>query len=131
MATLTKKLRWGKGYSGKLGNKAWIARITGVEVDVLSTGKVMPLTREFVDATRVEREHFNRARTVIEFTYDLEPGLYEQSAEGERSLFIVFANAEGAIKWSTVSAARARAIAERLDEGESFEAAIIATKEVA
>lgn len=75
---MTRTLRYGKGYAGKLGNKCYIARITG-------TDRQYGLARDFLEPTKVEREHFNRPRTIIEFTYELQAdGLYEISEEGER-----------------------------------------------
>ncbi|MCU0918738.1 MAG: hypothetical protein MUF16_00120 [Burkholderiaceae bacterium] len=120
--TMTRTLRYGKGYTGKMGNKCWIARITG-------TDKVFALSREFLEPTSVEREHFNRARTMIDFSYELEVnGLYELSAEGERWFAMCFTTAEGEIKTAKVSDARVRAWAEALDAGKTDNEARLASK---
>src|SRR5690606_1425031 len=76
--TVIRTLRYGKGYSGRLGNRCWAARITG-------TDNTYGLAREFLEPVSVEREHFNRPRTIVHFSYELEvDGLYELSEEGER-----------------------------------------------
>lgn len=76
MAQIT--LRHGQGYRGKLGNKCYVAWITG-------TDPQYGLARVFIDATRVVREHYNRPRTMVNYTYDIEPGrLYEIAEEGVR-----------------------------------------------
>src|SRR5690606_18622834 len=69
--TVIRTLRYGKGYSGRLGNRCWAARITG-------TDNTYGLAREFLEPVSVEREHFNRPRTIVHFSYELEvDGLYE------------------------------------------------------
>lgn len=122
MTTMTRTLRYGKGYSGKLGNKCWIARITG-------TDSHYGLSREFLDPTSVEREYFNRPRTIIEFSYELEvDGLYELSAEGDRWFAMCYATADGEIKTAKVSDARVKVWTAALDEGKTNREARLASK---
>lgn len=122
MTTMTRTLRYGKGYTGKIGNKCWIARITG-------TDKAYALAREFLEPTSVEREHFNRPRTMIDFTFDLEVnGLYELSAEGERWFAMCYRCTDGEIKTAKVSDARVKAWAEALDAGKTDNEARLASK---
>lgn len=123
MTTMTRTLRYGKGYSGKLGNKCWIAEITGSD-------NSYGLARTFIDPVKVEREHFNRPRTIIEFAYELAvDGLYELSAEGDRWFVGVFADAKtGEIKSMKLSDARVKAWVAALDEGKSNHEARIASK---
>jgi hypothetical protein len=116
---ITKKLRWGKGYSGKSGNRCWVAEITGTQ----GSG----LAHTFLDATEVKKEHFNRPRTIIHFTYELPPGLYELSEDGDRWFNLVW-DAGGTCKFSTPPRDRAVAIAKLMDGGSSFEEARLATK---
>ena len=75
----TRTLRYGKGYSGNSGNRCWIAAIHG-------TDKQYGLNRTFLDPDKVDREHFNRPRTMVDFTWELDAGLYEASESGERSI---------------------------------------------
>lgn len=120
--TMTRTLRYGKGYAGKLGTKCWVSRITG-------TDQAYSLAREFLEPTRVEREHFNRARTMIEFSYTLEvDGLYELSAEGDRWFAMCYATAEGEIKTAKLSEARVKAWVAALDEGKTDREARLASK---
>lgn len=123
MTTMTLTLRYGKGYSGKLSNKCWAARITGSD-------KTYGLAREFLEPVKVEREHFNRPRTIVEFTYELEVDcLYELSEGGERWFVGVFADAKtGEIKSMKLSDARVKAWVAALDEGKSKREARIASK---
>ena len=120
--TMVRTLRYGKGSAGKMGNKCWIARITG-------TDKHYGLSREFLEPASVEREHFNRPRTMIDFSYELEVnGLYEFSAEGERWFAMCFHAASGEIKTAKVSDARVKAWAAALDSGKTGNEARIATR---
>jgi hypothetical protein len=111
------KLSWGRGYSGKMGNKCWVAKIKGIDEEY-------KFDRTFLDADRVEKEHFGRQRTIINFYYNLEDGLYEQSEKGEKILFIVWDNE----KWKDIEEERAMKIAKLLDEGKGFEESRLATK---
>lgn len=122
MTTMTRTLRYGKGYSGKLGNKCWIAEITGSD-------NSYGLARTFLDPVKVEREHFNRPRTIIEFSYELAvDGLYELSAEGDRWFAMCYATAEGEIKTCKVSDARVKAWVAALDDGKTNREARLASK---
>jgi hypothetical protein len=123
MTTTTKTLRYGKGYSGKLGNKCWIAEITG-------TDDKYGLKRVFLEPSTVEREHFNRSRTIVNFSYELGTnGLYELSEGGERQFVGMFADEDsGAVKWMQLSDARVKAWAAALDEGKSDSEARVASE---
>lgn len=112
--TMMRTLSWGKGYTGKSGSKCWIARITGSD-------KVYGLQRSFLEPVNVEREHFNRPRTMIHFSYELVvDGLYELSADGERWFVGVWPRKDtGEIVSGRLSDARAKAWAVALDEGKS------------
>jgi hypothetical protein len=123
MTTMTRTLDYGKGYGGKLGNKCWAARVTG-------TDNTYGLRREFLEPTKVEREHFNRPRTIIHFSYELEiDGLYELSESGERWFVFVYAGAEtGAVKSAKLSDTRVKAWVAALDEGKSGKEARLASK---
>ncbi len=114
-----KTLRYGKGYAGKMGNKCWIAEITGSD-------EQYGLSRSFVEPVKVEREHFNRARTMINFYYDLGVGLYEASEGGERWFFAV--NKDGEYEAFRSSDDRVLAMAQLMDDGMSAEEARVATK---
>lgn len=120
---MTKTLRYGKGYSGKQGNKCWIARITG-------TDNKFGLRREFLEADKVEREHFNRARTIINFYYELEINcLYEVSESGDRWFICVYADkSTGEAKSMRISDARLEAWVAALDEGKGDNEARVASK---
>ena len=123
MTTMTRTLRYGKGYSGKLGNKCWIAEIT-------ASDNTYGLKRTFLDPTSVEREHFNRTRTIINFSYELAvDGLYELSAEGDRWIVMCYADkTTGEIKTSKISDARVKAWAAALDEGKTNREARLMSK---
>jgi hypothetical protein len=120
---MTKTLRYGKGYSGKLGNKCWIASITG-------TDNTYGLKRVWLAPSKVEREHFNRPRTIVNFSYELEAnGLYELKEEGERQFVGTFDDKDsGTVKWMRLSDARVKAWAAALDEGKSNSEARVASK---
>lgn len=118
-----KTLKYGKGYAGKLANKCWIARITG-------TDKKYVLSREFLDADNIEREHFNRARTIIDFTWHLDVGLYEASEQGDRWFFVVWVK-QGEHVAFTADDERVKSMVKLMDDGMSAEEARIATKKPA
>lgn len=108
---MTKTLRYGKGYAGKMAHKCWIARITG-------TDATYTLQREFLEPTKVERERFDRPRTMINFSYELEiDGLYELSEGGERWFAFCYAEDSGEPKTAKVDGDRVRAWAKALDAG--------------
>lgn len=121
--TYTKTLRYGKGYSGKSGHRCWIARITGTDTQY-------ELSREFLEPAKVEREHFNSARTMIDFTWELESGIYEASENGERWFIMVRPNKDGTMSAVQPTEERMRAILHFMDEGMEFEAARKATRPV-
>lgn len=105
----TRKLRYGKGYAGKSGNRCWIARIDG-------TDKKYGLNRTFLDADKVEREHFSRPRTMVDFTWELDVGLYEASESGERWIFCVFLHQDGEYKTFRPEQDRLKAILKLMDD---------------
>lgn len=118
---LTKQLTWGKGYSGKTGNKCWVAQIDGKD-------NKFGLSRSFVEADTVEREHFNRSRTTITFTYELPVGLYEISQHGERSYCIVWTDNRGTYKAFTPTDDRVKEMVNLMDDDDlSADEARIAT----
>lgn len=123
MTTMTLTLRYGKGYSGKLSNKCWAARITGSD-------KTYGLAREFLEPVEVKREHFNRARTIIEFSYELEVDcLYELSEGGERWFVGCWTHKDtGEVVTGRVSDARVKAWVAALDEGKTNREARLASK---
>lgn len=122
MTTMTRTLRYGNGYAGKAGNKCWAARITGTDPNY-------GLQREFLEPAKVEREHFNRARTMIDFSYELEvDGLYELSEDGERWIVMCYAAKDGEIKTSKISDARLKAWVAALDDGKTEREARLASK---
>ena len=119
--TMERQVAWGKGYAGKKGVKPYIARITGTDGND-------GLRREFLDADRVERAHFNRNRTMITFTYDLTPGLYEVKENGETTLIGVYTKETGGLATWKVREDRLVAMLALMDAGASFEAARVFTK---
>jgi len=121
--TTTRTLRYGKGYTGRLGNRCWAARITG-------TDNTYGLAREFLEPTSVEREHFNRSRTIVHFSYELElDGLYELSEGGERWFVGIWPHKDtGKPVCGRISDERAYAWARALDEGKSDREARKASK---
>src|SRR5690606_5219229 len=121
--TVIRTLRYGKGYSGRLGIRCWAARITG-------TDNRFGLKRTFLEPTSVEREHFNRPRTIIHFSYELEvDGLYELCEEGERWFVGVWPHKDtGEPVCGRISDERAYAWARALDEGKSDREARRASK---
>lgn len=122
-ATKTRTLRYGKGYAGKLGHRCWAARITG-------TDNRFGLKREFLEPASVKREHFNRSRTIVRFSYELElDGLYELSEEGERRFVGVWPHKDtGEPVSGRISDERAYAWAKALDEGKTDREARKASK---
>jgi hypothetical protein len=110
----------GIGYTGKMSNRAWVAEITG-------TDSTRVFARTFLDATRVERDHFGRARYTRTYTYELGPGLYEVSEHGERRYLLVWAKTDGAGRYNP-DEGRVREMARLMDAGHGFEAARKATK---
>lgn len=113
-------LKYGKGYTGKLSNKCWVARIAG-------TDKKYGLAREFIEPDSVEREHFNRPRTIINFSWSLDVGLYEYSEQGDRYFFVVNVK-DGEYKAFRPSDERVKAMAMLMDGGMSAEDARKATR---
>ena len=116
----SKTLRYGKGYAGMWGHKCWIAAITG-------TDKQYGLQRAFIEPESVEREHFNRARTMIDFEWELDVGLYEASEAGERWFFFVQRKKDGEYIGFRPTEARVKAMAELMDHGMPAEDARKAT----
>jgi hypothetical protein len=123
--TTTCTLDYGRGYTGKLGNKCWAARICG-------SNPTYKLEREFLEPELVEKDHFNRHRTIIHFTYRLKvDGLYELSEGGNRWFVAVYPHREtGEIEYSTVSENRAKTWAELLDKGATDNEARTQSKEL-
>ena len=119
--TATETLRYGKGYTGRLGNKCWIAEITGSD-------DTYGLSRSFLDPVKVEREHFNRRRTLVHFSYELAlDGLYELSAEGER-WFVGALPRKGEVVTRRLSDERVEAWVAALDAGSTHREARLASK---
>lgn len=119
--TYTLRIDQGIGYSGKHGSRAYVARIVG-------TSDRFDLDREFIDADKVERDHFGRAKYTRTYIHHLPAGLYEVSEGGSRRYLIVWLRRDGKIGATNPDAARAMAIAALLEAGETFEAARLATK---
>jgi hypothetical protein len=120
--TLARTLEYGKGYAGKLGKRPYVARILG-------TDQQYGLRREFLDPVRVEREHFNRPRTMVHMTYELEvDGLYELSEAGERWFEMCYQKKDGSIKTAGLSDARLKAWLRAIDEGKTDREARLSTK---
>jgi hypothetical protein len=130
---ITIKNQQGVGYSGKLDNKAYLARITGVD-------ERFGLQREFLTADKVERDSFTKPKYVRTFFYYVSTlGLYEESSQGERQYIMIThgvpkipdgtEDAEGKRLLRTViSSDRADKIARLLTEGVSFDDARLRTK---
>lgn len=116
-------LEYGKGYAGKMGSKCWVAEISGSD----RTGP-FGLARTFLDPGKVEKEHFNRARTMVKFTYRLPIGLYEASEGGERYFFVVWASADGTFGWTRIREDRVKAMIALMDGGMSANDARRATR---
>lgn len=114
------KIEQGVGYSGKHGAKAYCAEITG-------TSDRFGLERSFRSAAKVERDSYTKAKYTRTYIFDLQPGLYEISAGGERWYRIV-STKEGRIVSARIDAARAEAIARLMAGGVPYNDARIATK---
>jgi len=124
-------LTQGIGYAGKTAGKAYIARITGID-------EKYGLAREFLDAAKVERDHYNRPRYLRTYTYEItREGVYEIQESSERRYKLVF------LGWSKgedhaivskhlvrmdIDSDRAKAIARMMTSGQEFGAARKATK---
>lgn len=120
--TMTRTLRYGQGYSGKRGDKCWAARITG-------TDSTYGLQRDFLEPVNVEREHCNRFRTMIDFSYELDiDGLYELSENGERWFVMCYATKTGEIKTTQISDARLKVWVAALDAGKTDRDARLGSK---
>ncbi len=120
--TITRTLDYGMGYAGKLGNKCYIARILGSDTRY-------GLRREFLEPAKVEREHFNRPRTIVHFSYELEAsGLYELSEQGERWIIAALPQKDETAKLVRVSDARIKAWIAALDAGQTDNEARLASK---
>lgn len=119
MMTMTNQQ--GIGYSGKSGGKAYLARITGIDGEY-------GFARDFVEASKVERDHFGRARYTRTYTYELSPGLYEEQSQGERCLLIVWVKPDGKIGRCVIPRERVEAMCQLMDAGSSFEEARLATR---
>lgn len=113
-------LSYGKNYSGKAGNKCWMARING-------TSDKFGLDREFLEADKVERDSFTKSRTMIHFTYDIEAGLYEVSENGEREIICIYVGKDGDKHWYAPSDDRIKAILAKMEDGMTADEARLAT----
>jgi hypothetical protein len=111
----------GIGYRGKLGQDAWLARITGTDAD-------MGLRREFLRADHVERDVWNRPRYVETLTYHLTPGLYQEQSQGDRRMIMVYTRQGKAVWTSQITQDRLDAMLALMDAGQDFETARIATR---
>ena len=110
VAKATRTLTYGQGYTGKTGNKCWAARILGSSPD---TG----LAREFLRPVKVEKDQYNRPRTLVHLSYTLmQHELYQLCEDGERWYVMVAANG-GEPKTCKVGEARAKAWIAALDRG--------------
>lgn len=115
-------LRQGIGYAGRLGNRAYVARILG-------TSNQYGFDREFIDADSVERDHFGRARYIRTYTYLIGPGLYEIESEGERRYRIVYIGlTDGHEHITPIEIDRVEAIARLMTDGQDYDAARVQTK---
>ena len=120
---LTKHLRYGNGYSGRMGNKCWIASITG-------TSGQYGLERSFLPPDDIWREHPNRSRTMIEMTWRLDVGLYEMSAQGDRWFVAVWIKDDEYV-FTILGEDRVKAMADLMDGGMLADDARRATKPAA
>ena len=122
-ATTTIRQRRGVGYAGHLGQRAYLARITG-------TDPHYGLQREFLSADRVERDHFGRSRYIVTLSYEVGHGLYEEQSEGDRRILMAWSRRDGSVTWTSISSdARIAAMLRLMDRGESFDDARRATKQ--
>ena len=120
--TSTLQLKYGKGYAGKYGNKCWVASITG-------TSETKRLERDFLEADKAEQRALQS--TPHDGHPDLEPaleGLYERSEAGDRTYFFVYRNAGDLTRCTISDEERVIAMAKLMDDGQTFEAARLATK---
>jgi hypothetical protein len=113
-------LRYGMGYSGLRGMRCWVARLTGMS-------RQYGMARDFIEAAAVKREHYNRARTMMDFGFDLVPGLYEVSEYGDRRYIMVGIRRNGSLGHWHPDEARVVAILLLMDGGTGFEDARRAT----
>jgi hypothetical protein len=121
MATITKTLSWGKGYRGKMGNRCWVAEITGMD-------SRYGFARDFLEPDSVQREHFNRPRTMIHCDFALAVDrLYELSEGGER-WFIAVLPCNGNPRISCISDERLKSWADALDAGKTPREARLASE---
>lgn len=119
--TVTVTSRQGIGYTGQLGAKAYVARITGSD-------RTYGLAREFFDADKVERDHFGRARYIRTYSWKLTEGLYERAAEGERWYVIVWRTRDGEMRIGRITDDRLDAMVRRMDAGDDYDTARLATR---
>lgn len=123
--TVTVTISKSIGYSGKSGGKAYIAKIVG-------TSEQYIFDREFIDTECVDKNEMFRIRRKRKGSWTeaaaLEPGLYERkSCDGKAGFSVVWIK-DGEAKRFTITEDRAIAMACMMDDGDSFEAARIATK---
>jgi len=112
-------MEWGRGYTGKMGNRCWVRSISQSATDY-------SMESEFIGATKVVKEHFGRQRTMIAFTYCLAPGLYQQEEGGERNYFVAW-DKKGETQAKDISDERAHAMIALMGSGSSVEEARRAT----
>ena len=112
----------GIGYTGKSGAPVWVARIQGIDAQ-------KGFAREFLDAAKVERDHFGRARYTRTLTYEImAPGLYESSAASERTYRCIYLHKDGTLHSRVVDVDRATEIARLMTTGSSYTEARRATR---
>lgn len=123
MTTTTTRitLTHGIGYRGKMGERCYIASITG-------TDPRFDLARTFLDATEVERDSFTRARYTRSYHYDVPVGLYEISEHGERRYLIVWTKRDGTVARFNPPDQRVRQMARLMAGGMSADEARRETK---
>lgn len=111
--TMIRTLERGIGYSGKHGEKCWIARILGSDA-------TYGLSRDFLTPATVKRDRFSARKYTLSYSYELEmDGLYELSADGARWFAMCFRATDGEVKTAKVSDARIKAWVAALDAGMS------------
>lgn len=111
----------GIGYTGKHGERAYLACITGSDARY-------GLKREFLTPARVERDKFNSRKYTLTYHYEIEPGLYEEQSEGDRRIIMAWV-CKGRTTWtSKITQERVAEIVRLLDAGQTFEAARLATR---
>ena len=116
----TRTLDYGRGYTGKMGNKPYVANIVG-------SSERYGLERKFIEPNKVIKDKFNSSRTMIHFTYTLPVGLYEMAEGGEKHFFAVNIK-DGKHNAFRVDDARVQAMAKLMDGGMSADDARKATK---